>query len=731
MRTVKRALTALILGVVTVTSAGANTESLVDTLITERSAATRPAELTTLLRLQLAGGRFEDAEATIQRLGALYQPREPHRARGLVPWRIYARAMRYEQQGQAPSQALARAFDELYGRLPDREAVDVLPLYTANINRLREAQRQAAEACENRAVDECPGGADLIAARQALRVWEYLLPASQPLIAADLERRFIVERGLMVRTPDGAQIATTVIRPRGNASTRATAILNFTIYAREDWAVSDAAKMAAYGYAGVVSFSRGKGDSAGPATPYVHDGDDAVAVINWIATQTWSDGRVGMIGGSYNASVAWAAAQRRPAALRAIATHASNAPGIDTPMRGGVFQNFTYSWPLYVTNTRGLDEYNYGDRSRWSALNRTWYISGRPYRDLERIDGQPNPIFQTWLDHPDYDAYWQSLSPSAEEFAAIDIPVMVQTGYFDGGVIGALHYMREHLRNRPSADHRLLIGPYHHTAMTAGVQANFAGQDIDAAALLDLQSVRLQWFDHVFRGAPLPRLLNDRVNYQVMGTNRWRHAPGLEAMANQRLRLHLSGQRDGERYALSERRVQTSAAPELVVDFADRSDVDFEGSYDELDTRNALLFATAPIDRPMEVVGAFSGRFDITINKRDVDLSVILFEQRADGQYIALASYLTRASYQANRSQRTLLEPGQAHTLAFESDTLIGRRIERGSRIVALIGVPRSQDLQINYGTGGDVGAESIADAGEPLRVVWGPESYLELGLRR
>lgn len=730
MHAMKYVLVALVVSA-TAPAAAQAPPRLVDTLIAERVAATSPVELTTLLRLQLAAARYTDAEATIARLATLYQTREPHRARALTPWRIYARAMRYEADGRSQPEALSTAFAELYGRLPDQEAMDILPLYTANMVRLREVQAQAAEACDGVAIDQCPRAAELIAARQAVTVWDYLLPVSQSLIAADLERRFIVERDLLIATPDGARISATLIRPRLPDGARATSLLNFTIYARDDWAISDAAKMAAYGYAGIVAFSRGKDTSPGPAMPYVHDGDDAVAVINWLAAQPWSDGRVGMFSGSYNASVAWAAAARRPPALRAIATHASNAPGIDTPMRGGVFQNFTYPWPLYVTDRRGLDESNYGDRARWSALNRNWYLSGRPYRDLDLIDGHPNPIFRTWLDHPDFDSYWQSLSPSAEAFAAIDIPVLAQTGYYDGGVIGVLHYMREHLRQRPNADHRLLIGPYHHTAMTTGVQASFAGQDIDAAALLDLQAIRLQWFDHVFRGAPLPDVLSAPINYQVMGTDRWRHAPSLETMAGRRLRFHLTGRRDGEFYVLSERGPAADATPELIVDFADRSDVDFEGSFDEIDVRNALLFATAPIDRPTELVGAFSGRFDIIINKRDVDLSIVLFEQRADGQYIALASYLARASYMDDRSNRRLLEPGQTRTLTFESDTLMGRRLGRGSRILALIGVPRSQDLQINYGTGGDVSDESIADAGDALRLQWGSESYLEFGIRR
>ncbi|MBN8607639.1 MAG: CocE/NonD family hydrolase [Caulobacterales bacterium] len=729
MRIVKIVLAAL----VTVSAVTAEAQparlNFLDTLIQEHTVATQPAELTTLARLQLAANRYREAETTFERLAARYQEHEPHRARAQTPWRIYARAMRYEQEGASKPHALARAFAELYGRLPDREAVDVLPLFNGNIARLRDAQTEAAEACANVAIDACPRAAQLIAARRALVVWDYLLPALQPLINADLDRRFIVERDLLIDTPDGAQISATLIRPRLAEGEHATSLLNFTIYARDDWAVSDAAKMAAYGYAGIVAFSRGKAASAGPITPYAHDGADAVAVINWLAAQSWSDGRVGMFSGSYNAAVAWSAAAHHPPALRAIATHASNAPGIDTPMRGGVFQNFMYPWPLYVSDGRGLDEFNYGDRDRWSALNRTWYVSGRSYREMERIDGHPNPIFQTWLDHPTYDGYWQSMIPHDADFASIEIPVLVQTGYYDGGVVGALHYLREHTRFRPNADHRLLIGPYHHTAMTTGVQASIAGHDIDEVARLDLQAIRLQWFDHVFRSTPLPELLRDRINFQVMGTNRWRHATSLEAMATQRLRLHLTNNRDGDNYALS-RTAASGDGPELMVDFADRSDVDFEGSFDELDTRNALTFASAPFERRTEFVGTFAGSLNITINKRDVDLSVTLFEQREDGEYIHLASYLARASHMADRTQRRLLTPGRAHTLAFESDTLMGRRIERGSRIIALIGAPRSRDLQINYGTGRDVSDETVADAGEPLRLTFGSQSYLELGMR-
>ena len=56
----------------------------------------------------------------------------------------------------------------------------------------------------------------------------------------------------------------------------------------------------------------------------------------------------------------------------------------------------------------------------------------------------------------------------------------------------------------------------------------------------------MQWLDHVFKGATKPSLLQDRVNYQVMGANQWRHVPTLEATERTPLRLYLeTRKRDG------------------------------------------------------------------------------------------------------------------------------------------------------------------------------------------
>ena len=689
------------------------------------SAASEP-QLRTLAALQLAAGDYRAAEGTADRLAELRARTAPYSGSRTVWLRMYARARRYEAEGASRRDSLARAFAELYAAQQDRDAAEILRGFGPSTAGLRQALERAQAACAGAPIANCAAAEDIFVQQMALDQWTYL-EGAKPLIAADARRRFSVDDQLLIPSGDGAQIATLVIRPR--TPRPLTSLLEFTIYANDDWAFADAFKMAASGYAGAVAYSRGKGRSKGPITPYLHDGKDAAAVIEWLARQPWSDGRVGMFSGSYNAFTQWAAAKHRPPALKALATSASNAPGIDTPMQGNVFQSFIYPWPFYTASNRQLDEATYGDQARWDRMMREWYVSGRPYRDLPLIDGQPNPIFTEWLRHPSYDGWWRALIPAGKEFASIDLPVFVQTGYFDGGMVGALHYFQEHVLHRPAADHRMLIGPYGHTDMQRGVSASVQGYPVDRAAMLDLQDVRLKWFDYVFRGAPLPEILRGRVNFQVMGADRWRHVDKLSEMATERLQLYLSGTADSGRLMLAPR--PGKVPPPLRVDFADRHDVDFQAPMGGLDDRNALVFATKPLIQPMEVAGQFRGHLEVRVNKADFDLSVGLFEQGPDGRHLLLASFLGRASHIKDRGRRKLLRPGSRIAIDFESQTVAGRLVPAGSRLVAVVGIPKRPDIQINYGTGRDVSTESIADAKAPLVIRWAGPNFLEVGVRR
>jgi len=691
----------------------------------------RDRDLNTRFRLQMVAGRHADAVASIRALRELRSGGDPSRTASLfVHYEIVASARERASGGQMPfDDAFAEAFRELAGRLDDRAAYQLA--FALGTNTARFEADLAAATGKHRGRTSLPlaDAIELVRAFQVCDAFRELSRLSPPQLAADDARRYVIDRGVLVATSDGAQIAAMVYRPRVDA--KQATLLEFTIYAVDEWAMNDAKKCAAYGYAGVVAYTRGKGRSPGPVVPYERDGDDARAVIEWIARQPWSDGRVGMYGGSYNSFAQWAAAKKLPKALKCLQTSASAAPGIDVPMQGNIFMNFLYPWVPYVTNVKALDDATYGDRARWEKLNRSWYESGRAYRDLDQIDGTPNPVFRRWLDHPGYDAFWQAMVPYRNEFATIDIPVLSTSGYFDGALVGALYYFTEHTRHLPRANHTLVIGPFEHFTMQNGVSRNVQGYDVDPVATIDLQELRFAWFDHVLKGAPKPELLKDRVNYQVMGANVWKHAPTLEGMERARRRLFLVEERGAATKRLAERQGPAGEGVPQTVDFAERRDSDYESAVlsvtKTLDTHNGIAFASEPLKEATEISGVFSGQFDFVVNKKDFDVTVTLYEQLPTGEYFQLAFHMGRASYAKDRNRRSLLTPNRPQQLAFRSERMTSRLVQPGSRIVVVVTINRQPDLQINYGTGRDVSAETIADAKVPLSIRWLPSSWIEL----
>lgn len=471
--------------------------------------------------------------------------------------------------------------------------------------------------------------------------------------------------------------------------------------------------------------------------PYEHEVDDTYAVIDWISRQPWSNGDVGMYGGSYSGYTAWAATKRLHPALKTIVAYVAAMPGLGLPMWNNVFLNANYGWGFYVSNNKSLDNDVYEDPDRWDALNRNWYASGRPYREIDKVDGTPNPLLQRWLAHPAYDSYWQTKAPYRQDYARIDIPVLSITGYYDDGQISALHYLTEHLKYNQNAEHYLVVGPYDHFgAQSRRKPRELRGYIVDPVVQFDTQELTFQWLDHVLRHGERPALLKDRINYEVMGANVWRHAPSLHAMGHETLKLYLTTEpADGDRFRLADHSPDRSASLEQVVDLADRTTSHNDYYPAAIQGKEAastgLAFVSEPFDEPISVNGMFHGTLKATINKRDFDLGAVLYEVMPDGTLLQLSYYLGRASFADDMSDRRLLTPGQKTSIRIKRSLLVSRQLQKGSRLMVVLDVNLNPYHQINYGTGGDVSDESIADAEEPLEIAWHTDSYLEIPISR
>jgi uncharacterized protein len=704
-------------------------------------------QLDNLFRLQLHGGNISQARATLTQLRTAQAARgdTTPAARALnTQFEIYSQAKQLQSDSAVPfADAFARAFRERFARLDDRTAALVIRTLGAVPPPAPETPWGPAA---KGAPDTTVALADAVAwlrAVQNAEIYREVGALATPLIREDDSRRYVVAPNIRVETPDGATVCANVWRPR-HGPARLAALLQFTIYADTTTLPFDLRRNASNAYAAVIGFTRGKACSPQRPIPYVHDGADAVAVIEWIARQPWSDGQVGMYGGSYSGMSPWGAAKRAPPALKAIMVGAPVAPGLDVPMEGNIVWNFVYPWPFYATDNKWLDDSTYNDRDRWNRLYNRWYAGGSAYRELDKIDGKPNPVWREWLAHPSYDRYWQAMIPYKGEFARIKIPVLQTAGYYFGGPGAAMHYLTEHYRYNPEARDYLVIGPYGHFDAQRGVVSaltdtttNISGYEIDPVARIDIiAELRYQWFDWIMKRGPRPRLLADKINYEVVGANRWKHAPSISAMSNGTLRFYLSNEGSDSAYRLTSTPPARDSSVTLTVDLRDRSDsaliVPGGGVQDTaIITLNSLVYVSDPFPQATEISGLFKAHLELIANKRDFDFGISLFEQRPEGTYLQLPPYQSRASYVADVSRRRLLRPGKREVLDLQSIRLASHLCRAGSRIVVVLGVNKGPGQQINYGSGKDVSDETLADAGEPLMIRWSNRSWLELPLRR
>ena len=74
-------------------------------------------------------------------------------------------------------------------------------------------------------------------------------------------------------------------------------------------------KFAQHGYAVYVQDVRGRYESEGKWDPFRNEANDGYDTIEWAAKQPWSNGQVGLEGGSYLGHVQWRAATQSPPSL--------------------------------------------------------------------------------------------------------------------------------------------------------------------------------------------------------------------------------------------------------------------------------------------------------------------------------------------------------------------------------------------------------------------------------
>ena len=571
---------------------------------------------------------------------------------------------------------------------------------------------------------------------QRYKIYFHILNLFNKHLSDDLKLRYIIDENIIIKTPTGATISALMVRKKGVHKPQPTALTS-NIYSNLNRNRNNAIEAVLHGYVGFVADTRGKRLSPDLIEPYEHDGIDTHAVIDWISKQGWSDGQVGMYGGSYSGFAQWAAAKYHHPALKTIVPYVAAIPGQGLPMENNVFLTANYAWSFYVTNNKYLDNSLYYDNDRWQNLNQKWYQSGRSFREIDKVDGLDNPWLQKYLNHPSYDEYWQKMVPYQQEYKNINIPVLSFTGYYDDGQISALHYLKQHEKFNKNANHYLVIGPYDHFGSQSIPENNLRGYQIDESARINIKKITFEWLDYILKNKNKPELLRDKINYQLMAADKWLSASSFNDLIKTKKRFYFSSKvSDNDNYhQLSEIKQSELVSLNQKVDFKDRSTSN--NTYypwpiikQQLKVPNGLAFVTDVFQKDYEYSGLFSGKITVQINKSDFDLGVIVYEILPDGKAFHLGYFIGRASYAKDMSKRQLLIPNKIETVIFERSRMAAKLIKKGSRLAVLININKNSGAQINYGTGQDVSNESIKDGETPLNIEWFNDSYIDLPLK-
>jgi putative CocE/NonD family hydrolase len=529
--------------------------------------------------------------------------------------------------------------------------------------------------------------------------------------------------GVRIPMRDGVRLNATLYTPRDQKEP-APCVFTLTPYIGQSYH-ERGVYFAARGLPFLTVDVRGRGNSEGQFRPLIQEALDGYDVVEWLARQPYCNGKVSMWGGSYAGYDQWATAKEFPPHLETIVPVASPYAGVDFPMFGNVFASYDMQW-LTFTSGHTAQEAIFGDKAFWAAKNRAWLESGRPFKDIDVMLGNPSPIFHEWIAHPFPDAYWDAYNPTAAQYAKLSIPILTITGSYDGDQPGALAHYGEYMRNASSearARHYLVIGPWDH-AGTRTPKTEFGGLSFGPKSLLDIPKLHLEWYSWTMRGGPKPEFLRKPVAYYVMGAEQWRYADTLEAITGESRPMFL-GSSGSANDVLASGSLRAMApvggSDRYVYDPRDLSTAELESTLDSdslVDQRmvyalrgKQLVYHSTPFDQDTEVSGFFRLAAWIAIDTPDTDFAANIYEIRQDGSAIPLSGDVMRARYREGLRVPRLIRTKDPLLYRFEHFTFVSRNIKKGSRLRLTISPINSIYSEKNYNSGGEVVTESLQDA--------------------
>ncbi len=353
----------------------------------------------------------------------------------------------------------------------------------------------------------------------------------------------VVERSVGAKMRDGVTLRADIYRPK--AEGKFPVLLVRTPYDKTG-ETSFGMKGAARGYVVIAQDVRGRFSSEGEWYTFKNESQDGYDTVEWAAALPYSNGKVGMFGGSYVGATQYLAAIAKPPHLAGICptVTASNYHDGWTYQGGAFEQWFNESWSTGLamnTMRRRVEES--------SALEGTKTLPLADYSVLEAPSAAGiAPYFKDWLAHPNYDGYWKQWSIE-DHYSQIQVPVLSFGAWYDIFLGGTLRNY-ERLKTEAGTEaakrgQRLVVYVGGH----AGGSSNrkVGAVDFGEKLPIDEDEMTLRWYDSLLKGQANGVEHEKPVKIFVMGKNEWREEDDwpLARAKSTRYYLHSTGGANG------------------------------------------------------------------------------------------------------------------------------------------------------------------------------------------
>jgi uncharacterized protein len=457
---------------------------------------------------------------------------------------------------------------------------------------------------------------------------------------------------VMISMRDGVKLATDVHKPSSDVSTPWPVILSRTPYNKNSLDAIGAEAIRR-GFIFVAQDCRGRFASEGENLPFDLDGSDGFDTLEWVAKQSWCNGKIGTWGGSAGAITQFQ--MIRSGTDRLTAQHLTvGAPNLyDVVYIRGVFRK---------------------------ALVEDW---------LRGAQWGSNAL-PRWVANPIYDEYWRERDIT-RHYGKANAPAVHIGGYWDifaqATIDGFVGY-QEIGGPKARGKQRLVMGPWAHAVNQDQVgDFKFPNGKRPPGELHDAW----RWFEATLKD--ISTKAEPAVTYYVIGDvndpkapgNVWRTAAQWPPVKTAATKYFLRDDRTLSRSAPSTASplsytydpanpVPTVGGIQLSIPAGPKDQKTVEARDD------VLVFSSAPLTAPVEVTGRVRAKLRISADVPDTDFVARLCDVYPDGRSFNLCEGAIRARFREGTGREVFMEPGKIYEIEIDlwSTSVI---FNRGHRI--------------------------------------------------